>query len=57
MYVCVFMALITTLGLCGRSQDLAMSVSVRRVHVVFSTAGYKGGGEPCRKTRQTAALR
>ena len=34
MCVCVFMALITTLVLCARSQDLAMSVSVRREHVV-----------------------
>ena len=31
------MALITTLVLCARSQDLVMSVSVRRVHVVLST--------------------
>ena len=30
MYVCVFMALITTLVLCARSQDLVMSMSVRR---------------------------
>ena len=34
-----------------------MSVSVRRVHVVLSTAGFKGGGKPCHKTRETAALR
>ena len=39
MYICVLMALITTLVLCARSQDLVMSVSVRRVLVVFSTAG------------------
>ena len=37
MYVCVFMALIATTVLCARSQDLVMSVSVRRVHVVLST--------------------
>ena len=56
--VCVFMALITTLVLCARSQDLVMSVSVRRVHVVLSTLlDLKGGGKPCRKTRETAALR
>ena len=36
MYVCVFMAFITTLDLCARSQDLLLSVSVRRVLVVFS---------------------
>ena len=37
MYVWVFTALITTLVLCARSEDPSMSVSVRRVHVVFST--------------------
>ena len=37
MYVRGFMALITTLVLCARSQDSVMSVSVRRVHVVLST--------------------
>ena len=37
MYVWVFMALITTLVLCTRSQDFIMSVSVRRVHAVLST--------------------
>ena len=56
-YVCVFTVLITTLVLCVRSQDLEMSVSVRRVHVVFSTSGFNGGGKPCRKTRETASLR
>ena len=30
---------------------------VRRVHVVLSTAGFKGGGKPFRKTRETTALR
>ena len=55
MYVCAFMALITTLVLCDRNQDLVMSVSVRRVHIVLSTAGFKGGGKPCRKTHETAA--
>ena len=57
MYVCVFVALITTLVLSARSQDLALLVSVRRAYVVFSTVGDKGGGKPCRKTRETAALR
>ena len=32
-------------------------VSVRRVHVVLWTAGFKGGGKACLKTRETAALR
>ena len=40
MSVCVFMTLITTLVLCAGSQDLVMSVSVRRVPVVLSTAGW-----------------
>ena len=45
MYVCFRMAFIATLVLCARSQDLGMSVSVRRVHVVLSTAGFKSGGK------------
>ena len=58
IYVCMrFMALITTLVLCARSLDLVMSGSVRRVHVVLSTAGFKDGGTPCHKTSETAALR
>ena len=51
-----FMALIATLVLCVRSQDSLMSVSVRSVHVVFSTAGFKGGGELRPETRETTAL-
>ena len=38
------MALLTTLVLCAMSQELVMSVSVRRAHVVLLTAGFKGGG-------------
>ena len=47
MRVCVyvFLALIFTLVLCARSQEFVMSVSVRRVHVLFSFAGFKGGGK------------
>ena len=57
MYVCVgFMAFVTALVLCARSQDSSLSVSVRRADVVFSTAGFKGGGKPCPWTRETAAL-
>ena len=41
-----FMAFMTALVLCARSQDLVLSVSVRRVHVVFSAAGFTGGGKP-----------
>ena len=38
--------------MCARSQDLSLSVSVRRVHVIFSTARFKGVGKPCPKTRE-----
>ena len=58
MYACLcFMALIAALILCARSQDLVMSVSVRKLHVVYSTAGFKGRGKPRRKAREIAALR
>ena len=40
--------------LYGRSQDSLLSVSVRRVQFVLSTAGYKGGGKPCPNKRVTA---
>ena len=49
--------LVETLVLCARSQDLVMSMPVRRLHVVLWTAGFNGGGKPCRKTHETAALR
>ena len=42
-----FIALMTALVLCARSQDSFLPVSVRRVNVVFLTAGFKGGGKPC----------
>ena len=48
-----FTALITALSVCAWSQDL----SVLRVHVVFSTAGFEGGRKTCPNTRKTAALR
>ena len=44
------MALIATLVFRARYQDPLLSVSVRRVHVVFSTAGFKDGGMPRPKT-------
>ena len=50
-----FMAFITTLVLCARSQNLVMSVSVHKVvkvHVVFSTAEFKGGGKSSCKVRE-----
>ena len=46
MNVWVFMALIATMILCARSRDSLLSVSVRGVLVVFSTAGFMGGGKP-----------
>ena len=41
-----FMALITAVVLCASSQDSLLSVSMSRVHVVFSIAIFKGGGKP-----------
>ena len=38
-------------------QDSLPSASVCKVHVVTSNAGFKGGGKPCPKTREVAALR
>ena len=56
-YVCMgFIALTTAMVSYARFQDLLLSVSVRRIHVAFSTAGFKGGGKPRSKTRETAAL-
>ena len=58
MYVCMYStALITATVLCTRSQDSVLSVSARRVHAVFLTAGFQDGEKPCRKTRETTALR
>ena len=51
------MALITAVVSCAKSQDSLLSVSVRRVHDVFPTVEFNGGGKPCLKTRETAALR
>ena len=57
MYVCMgFIALITVLVLCARSQDSLLSVSVRRAHIVFSTSGFKDEGKTYPKARETAAL-
>ena len=44
-------------GLVRQVSGFSNVVSARRVHVVLWTAGFKGGGKPCRKTRETAALR
>ena len=58
-FVCVwgFMAIMTALVMCARSQDSLTSVSMRMVRVVFSTAGFKGGRKQSPKTRATAAQR
>ena len=54
MCVCVrFMPLVTAMVLCARFQDSLLSVSVRRVRVVFSTSGFKGGEKQYPKTRET----
>ena len=50
------MTLITALALCAMSLEIFLSVSGRGVHVVISTAGFKGGGKPCPKTHETTAL-
>ena len=53
------MALITAPVSCARSQDSLLSMSARKIHVVFSTTrplDIKGGGKPCRKTRKTIAI-
>ena len=52
----IFKAHITAMLLCGRSQDSVHSVSVRRVHFVFLTAGFKVGRNPCPRIRETATL-
>ena len=55
MYECLgFMALITAMVLCARSQDSVLSVSERRVHVLFSKAEFKGEGKSSQTTRETA---
>ena len=41
-----FMALITVMVSCARSQDSVQSVSVSSVRDVLSTAGFKGGEKP-----------
>ena len=57
VYVCIgLLALRTAMVLCAMSQDSVLSVSLRTVHVVFSTAGFKGGGMPCSNTLETAVL-
>ena len=52
-----FMALITALVSCAKSHDPLTLEPVRMVLVVFPTAGFKGGGKSCPKTRENAALR
>ena len=60
MYVCTgvcFMALIADSVSGARSRSSFLSVPVRRLHVVFSTAGFKGGEKPCSETRETTTTR
>ena len=57
VFVCVvFMTLITATVLFARSQDNLLPVSMRWLHVVYSTTGFTGGGEQCHKTREIAAM-
>ena len=51
------MALINTLVLSARSQDSLLSVSVPRVRIVSSTAGFKVRGKPCPKPLKPTAER
>ena len=51
------MALLTAMVLRARPQDWVLSVLVRTVQVVFSTAGFKGSGKPCPMSSEAAALR
>ena len=54
VYVCMgLMALVTAMVFFTRSLDSLLSVSVRRVHVVSSTTGFKGEGKPCSKARDS----
>ena len=59
MYACTgIMALIATINLCTKYKDSVPSVvSVGRVHMIFSTAGFKGEEKPCPQTHKTSALR
>ena len=52
-----FIALITVMVLCAMSQNSLLSVSVRRVIVIFSSAGFKGVRKSCPKACEIAALR
>ena len=52
-----FMALVTAMFLCAKFQDSLFSISVFRVHVVFSTAEFKDRRKPCPKTPETAVMR
>ena len=52
----VFMALITSMVLCARSQDSSLSGSVRKVHVVFATAEFRSGRKQRQKALDTSAL-
>ena len=44
------MALVTAIVLGDKSEESVLQVSVRKANVVFSTAGFKGGGMPCPKS-------
>ena len=52
-----FMLLMPAVLLSTTLRDSLLSVLVRRIHVVFTIAGFKGGGKPCPKTHETATVR
>ena len=56
MYIWVFMSLATynCYGLVRRVSGFITVIVRAQSTVVFSTAGFKGGGQPCPKTRETA---
>ena len=50
IHVCMgIMTLIAAIVLCVKTVDSLLSVSMRKVQVLFSTAGFNGGGKPCPK--------
>ena len=57
MYVCVLMALTTTLVLCARSQDLVMSMPVRRVGYTSFSRPLDLRAEESRVVRHVKPLR
>ena len=57
MFVCVsgvltaLITLMTTMVSYTKPQDSILSVSLRRIHAVFSTTGFKDGGRVIRRVK------